>query len=66
MSLLRIAWQIRTKGTLQFFMDEWRAQGDLPQLRIGRRKLLFVIHPEHVRQVLVTGRHIDSTRFIGH
>jgi hypothetical protein len=31
-SLLRIAWQIRSKGALQFFMDEWRAQGDLPHL----------------------------------
>jgi cytochrome P450 len=55
-SLLQIAWQIRNKGALQFFMDEWRAQGDLPHLRMGRHKLLFVIHPEHVRRVLVTGR----------
>ena len=55
-SLLQMAMQIRAKGALQFFMDQWRAQGDLPELRMGRRKLLFVVHPEHVRQVLVTGR----------
>ena len=54
--LLRIAWEIRTKGALQFFMDEWRAQGDLPQLRMGRHKLVFAVHPEQVRQILVTGR----------
>ncbi len=54
--LLKIAFQIRRKGALRFFVDQWRAQGDLPHLRMGRHKLLFVIHPEHVRQVLVTGR----------
>ena len=37
-------------------MDQWRAQGDLPHLRMGRQKLVFIIHPEHVRHVLVTGR----------
>jgi cytochrome P450 len=54
--LIEIAWQIRTKGALQFFMDQWRAQGDLPHLRMGRHKLVFVVHPDHVRHVLVTGR----------
>jgi cytochrome P450 len=54
--LLQIAWQVRTKGALQFFMDQWRAQGDLPRLVMGRTELLFVIHPDHVREVLVTGR----------
>jgi len=37
-------------------MDQWRAQGDLPHLRMGRQKLVFIIHPDHVRHVLVTGR----------
>jgi hypothetical protein len=55
-SLVQIAWQVRTKGVLQFFMDQWRAQGDLPHLRMGRQKLVFIIHPDHVRHVLVTGR----------
>jgi len=55
-SLLHIALQIRSKGALQFFMDQWRAQGDLAHLRMGRQKLLFAVHPEHVRQILVTGR----------
>lgn len=55
-SLVEIAWQIRTKGALQFFMDQWRAQGDLTELRMGRHRLVFAVHPEHVRQILVTGR----------
>lgn len=55
-SLLRIAMEVRAKGALQFFLDQWRAQGDLPQLHMGRRKLLLVVHPEHVRHVLVTAR----------
>lgn len=54
--LLRIAWEVHNKGTLQFFMDQWRAQGDLPHLRMGRHRLLLVVHPEHVREVLVTRR----------
>ena len=54
--LIQIAWQVRTRGALQFFMDQWRAQGDLPHLRMGRQKLVFIIHPDHVRHVLVTGR----------
>ncbi|HEX4445904.1 MAG TPA: hypothetical protein VH044_04185 [Polyangiaceae bacterium] len=54
--LIQIAWQFLTKGSLQFFMDQWRAQGDLPWLMMGRSKLLLVIHPDHVRHVLVTGR----------
>jgi cytochrome P450 len=54
--LVEIAWAIRRKGALQFFLEQWHAQGDLPWLRMGRHKLVFVIHPDHVRQVLVTGR----------
>jgi cytochrome P450 len=54
--IIQIAWQFLTKGSLQFFMDQWRAQGDLPWLLMGRSKLLLVIHPDHVRHVLVTGR----------
>jgi cytochrome P450 len=55
-SLLQIALQVRAKGALQFFMDQWRAQGDLAELKMGRRKLVMVVHPEDVRQVLVAGR----------
>jgi hypothetical protein len=33
--LVEIAWAIRRKGALQFFMEQWRAQGDLPWLRMG-------------------------------
>jgi cytochrome P450 len=55
-TLLKVALQMRKKGALQFFMDEWRAQGDLTHLRLGRHKLLFAVHPEHARHILVTGR----------
>ena len=55
-NLLQMAWQIRTKGALRFFMDQWRAQGDLAQLPLGRHKVLIAVHPEHVRQILVTRR----------
>lgn len=55
-SLLQIALQVRKKGALQLFMDEWRAQGDLTRLRMGRYKLVFAVHPEQVRHILVTGR----------
>jgi cytochrome P450 len=54
--LLEIAWQIRKKGALEFFMDQWRLQGDLTHLRMGRHKMLFAVHPEHVRHIYVTGR----------
>jgi cytochrome P450 len=54
--LLQIAWQVRKKGALAFFMDQWRLQGDLTHLRMGRYKMLFAVHPEHVRQIYVTGR----------
>jgi cytochrome P450 len=54
--LVQIALQIRAKGPLQFFVEQWRAQGDLPELRMGRHKLFFIVHPEHVRHVLVTAR----------
>jgi cytochrome P450 len=54
--LIQIAWEILTKGGLRFFMDQWHAQGDLAWLRMGRQKLLLVVHPDHVRHILVTGR----------
>lgn len=54
--LVRIAWEVRTKGALRFAIDQWRAQGDLPHLRMGLNELIFIIHPDHVRHVLVTGR----------
>lgn len=55
-NLLQLAWQIRTKGTLQFLMEQCRAQGDFPHLKLAGRNVFFAVHPEHVHQVLVTGR----------
>jgi cytochrome P450 len=51
-----MALQIGRKGRLQFLMDLWRTQGDLPHLRVGGANLLLTIHPEHVRHVSVTAR----------
>jgi hypothetical protein len=50
--ILEMALQIRRKGRLQFLMDMWRTQGDLPHLRVGRSHLLLTIHPEY----LLSGR----------
>ena len=54
--LLQIAWQISKHGSLPFFVNEWRRQGDLARLQIGNYKLLFAVHPEYVRDVYATRR----------
>lgn len=54
--LLQYALQMRAKGTLQFVMDLWRAEGDLAQLRLGPVNLFLAFHPDHVRQISVTAR----------
>jgi len=47
---------IRTHGFLDFMGQQWREHGDVFQVRIGRRTLLFVMHPDAVEQVNVSGR----------
>lgn len=62
-SLVQIAWHIWHKGALQFFMDEWHAQGDLPKLRMGRHKLLFVFTPTMCGRT-PSALHLDGTKVV--
>ena len=42
------------KGMLEFIGDLWREHGDIFEVRVGPRKLVFVIHPDYVRHVTLT------------
>ena len=54
--VIEIARRLRADGWLEFLMDMWRTQGDLPLLRTGLGNVLMIIHPEHVRHVSITAR----------
>lgn len=54
--LLQFFKGIRDHGFLEFTGQQWRRHGDVFQVRIGRRTLLFVMHPDAVEQVSVSGR----------
>lgn len=47
---------LRRYGFLDFVGHSWRSYGDLFQLRLGPRSLIFAIHPDAVRQVNVANR----------
>lgn len=42
------------KGMLDFVGDLWRDSGDIFEVQVGPRKLVIVIHPDHVRHVTLT------------
>lgn len=42
------------KGMLHFIAENWREYGDLFEVPVGPRKLVMVIHPDHVRHVTLT------------
>lgn len=48
--------EMRRKGFLGFFHDVWKQHGDLARIQIGSDSMYLVIHPEHVRHILVTNR----------
>lgn len=54
--LLRFIRGARARGFLAYVGDVWRAHGDVFQLKIGPRTLLFAIHPDAVEHVTVTNR----------
>ena len=54
--IIEIARRLRANGWLEFLMDLWRTQGDLPHLRTGLGNVMLVIHPEHVRHISITAR----------
>jgi cytochrome P450 len=42
------------KGMLDFIGGLWQEYGDIFEVKVGPRKLVFVIHPDHVRHVTLT------------
>ena len=55
--LLRFIHGVRTLGFLEFMGRQWRAHGDVFQVRIGRRTLMCALHPDAVEHVNVGQRH---------
>jgi cytochrome P450 len=53
---LRFINGVRTRGFLDFAGQLWREHGDVFQVRIGSRRLMFAIHPDAVEQVAIAGR----------
>jgi cytochrome P450 len=42
------------QGMLDFLNNTWRDHGDLFEVQVGPKKLVMVIHPDHVRHVTMT------------
>ena len=55
-SALRFIGGVRRRGFLDYVGELWRKHGDVFQVRIGSRRLLFAIHPDAVEHVAVTRR----------
>jgi cytochrome P450 len=47
---------VRSLGFLEFIGQQWREHGDVFQVRIGRRTLVFAMHPDAVERVNVGHR----------
>ena len=47
---------VRSRGFLHFTGDLWREHGDVFEAHVGPRRLVFVMHPDAVEQVTVSGR----------
>jgi cytochrome P450 len=54
--LLRFIYGVRTLGFLDYVGTLWRQYGDVFQVRIGRRTLVFAMHPDAVEHVNVSHR----------
>lgn len=54
--LLRFIHGVRTRGFLEFVGEQWRAHGDVFQVRIGTRTLVFAMHPDAVEHIGVSHR----------
>ena len=46
----------RAGGSLPFFTSIWRENGDFARVQIGPRVFYLAVHPDYVRQVLITNR----------
>jgi hypothetical protein len=53
---IRFARGVRSRGFLDFAGDLWREHGDVFEAHVGPRRLVFVMHPDAVEQVTVSGR----------
>lgn len=52
---------VRSRGFLEFVGELWREHGDVFQVRIGPRTLMFAIHPDAVEHVNLSHRqHYDK------
>lgn len=47
---------IQKKGLLDYVGELWRQYGDLFQVRLGRRRLVFAMHPDMVEHINLTRR----------
>ncbi|HVK63580.1 MAG TPA: cytochrome P450, partial [Polyangium sp.] len=54
--LLQFLHGVRTLGFLDFVGKQWREHGDVFQVRIGRRTLVFAMHPDAVERISVSHR----------
>jgi hypothetical protein len=54
--LLQFINGVRTLGFLDFVGKQWREHGDVFRVRIGRRTLVFAMHPDAVERVNVSHR----------
>ncbi|MDC3956498.1 cytochrome P450 [Polyangium jinanense] len=54
--LLQFIHGVRTLGFLDFVGKQWREHGDVFQVRIGRRTLVFAMHPDAVERVNISHR----------
>ena len=51
---LKNIYDLSQEGMLNFLSDCWQEYGDLFQVQVGPKKLVMVIHPEHVRHITLT------------
>jgi cytochrome P450 len=48
--------RIARQGMLPFLHEQWRALGDTFEIKVGPRRLVAIVHPQGVEQVLATRR----------
>jgi hypothetical protein len=51
---LKNMWDMSQAGMRDFISACWQEYGDIFEVRVGPKKLVVVIHPEHVRHITIT------------
>jgi cytochrome P450 len=54
---LQFIYGVRRDGLLDYIGQLWRRYGDIFQVRLGPRTMLFAMHPDAIDQVTGSGRH---------